>query len=212
LLQSPPFGEWAEPFGSQQVGSSAMPFKRNPINAENIDSLARYLAALPRIAWDNAAHNLLERTLDDSANRRIMLPEAFLTADELLTRTARIIKGLRIDDYGIRRNLETYGIFAATERLLMAAVRAGGDRQELHEVIREHSLAAWEAMRTGQANLLADTLCADPRITQLIPPEIAHEYLKAEAHIGDAPQRARKLAQIIQVTLDSKEVVHADAG
>ncbi|MDZ4669309.1 MAG: lyase family protein, partial [Phototrophicales bacterium] len=77
LLQSPPFGEWAEPFGSKQVGSSAMPFKRNPINAENIDSLARYVATLPRVAWDNAAHSLLERTLDDSANRRIILAEGF---------------------------------------------------------------------------------------------------------------------------------------
>src|SRR5690606_29686291 len=84
LLQSPPLGEWSEPFGQHQVGSSAMPFKRNPINAENIDSLARYLAALPRTAWDNAAHNLLERTLDDSANRRVILPEAFLAAEEIL--------------------------------------------------------------------------------------------------------------------------------
>lgn len=77
LLQSPPFGEWAEPFGAKQVGSSAMPFKRNPINAENIDSLARYVATLPRVAWDNAAHALLERTLDDSANRRIIWQKAF---------------------------------------------------------------------------------------------------------------------------------------
>ena len=84
ILQSPPIGEWAEPFGARQVGSSAMPFKRNPIDAENIDSLARHLAALPRVAWDNAAHSLLERTLDDSANRRSVLPEAFLIADELL--------------------------------------------------------------------------------------------------------------------------------
>jgi adenylosuccinate lyase len=189
-----------------------MPFKRNPINTENIDSLARYLAALPRVAWDNAAHNLLERTLDDSANRRIMLPEAFLTADELLIRATRIIKGLRIDDYGIHRNLETYGIFAATERLLMAAVRAGGDRQELHEVIREHSLSAWEAMRTGQANGLADMLCADPRITELIPSEQARDFLKAEAHIGDAPQRARQMAETVRATLESRETAHADAG
>ncbi|MCP4530178.1 MAG: adenylosuccinate lyase, partial [Delftia sp.] len=78
LLQSPPMGEWAEPFGRKQVGSSAMPFKRNPINAENMDSLARYVATLPRVAWDNAAHSLLERTLDDSGNRRLILPDAFL--------------------------------------------------------------------------------------------------------------------------------------
>lgn len=201
LLQSPPYGEWAEPFSAKQVGSSAMPFKRNPINAENIDSLARYLAALPRVAWDNAAHNLLERTLDDSANRRIMLPEAFLTADELLTRAIKIIKGLRIDEAGIRRNMESYGVFAATERLLMAAVRAGGDRQVLHEVIREHSLAAWEAVRLGQPNPLADRLCADERITQLMSAEQARELLNANAYVGDAPERARLMARWVREEL-----------
>ncbi|MCE2490952.1 MAG: adenylosuccinate lyase, partial [Anaerolineae bacterium] len=139
LLQSPTVGEWAEPFAARQVGSSAMPFKRNPVNAENIDSLARYLAALPRVAWDNGAHNLLERTLDDSANRRIMLPQASLCCEELLRRTLRILAGLRLDDRAIRLNLERYGLFAATERVLMAASLAGGDRQHLHEVIRGHS-------------------------------------------------------------------------
>ncbi len=206
LLQSPPYGEWAEPFAARQVGSSAMPFKRNPINAENIDSLARYLAALPRVAWDNAAHNLLERTLDDSANRRVMLPEAFLTADELLTRAIKIIKGLRIDEAGIRRNMETYGVFAATERLLMAAVRAGGDRQELHEVIREHSLAAWEAVRLGQVNPLADRLCADERITRLMSAEQARKLLNADAHIGDAPRRARLLAQSVREAINADRI------
>src|SRR5690606_37645894 len=125
LLQSPPLGEWSEPFGQHQVGSSAMPFKRNPINAENIDSLARYLAALPRTAWDNAAHNLLERTPDDSANRRVILPQAFHAAEEILRRAQRIIAGLRIDANAIRHNVALYGTFAATERVLMAAVRAG---------------------------------------------------------------------------------------
>ena len=86
ILQSPPIGEWAEPFGAKQVGSSAMPFKRNPINAEKIDSLARFMAGLPRVMWDNAAHSLLERTLDDSANRRVVLAEAFLSADEIIPR------------------------------------------------------------------------------------------------------------------------------
>jgi adenylosuccinate lyase len=208
LLQSPVFGEWSEPFGTQQVGSSAMPFKRNPINAENIDSLARYLAALPRVAWDNAAHNLLERTLDDSANRRVILPEAFLTADELLIRAKQIIQGLRIDESGIRRNLETYGVFAATERLLMVAVRAGGDRQELHAVIREHSLQAWEAIRHGQPNPLVERLCGDERISQLISSEKALELLQAQAHIGDAPQRARKLAQSIRQDTFIQEDAH----
>jgi len=209
LLQSPPFGEWSEPFGKSQVGSSAMPFKRNPINAENLDSLARYLAALPRIAWDNAAHNLLERTLDDSANRRLMLPEAFLTADELLTRAQKILAGLRIDEHGIRRNLDTYGVFAATERLLMEAVKCGGDRQELHEVIREHSLKAWEAVRLGQANPLRDSLCSDQRILHLVSLERARELLNAEAYIGDAPERARQLAAQVRNAIEKTEAHYA---
>ncbi|MBZ0284216.1 MAG: adenylosuccinate lyase [Anaerolineae bacterium] len=211
LLQSPPFGEWAEPFGKSQVGSSAMPFKRNPINAENLDSLARYLAALPRVAWDNAAHNLLERTLDDSANRRIMLPEAFLTADELLTRAQKILEGLRIDDPGIQRNLNIYGVFAATERLLMEGVKRGGDRQELHEVIREQSLKAWEAVRLGQNNPLADSLCSDERITRLMPPERARELLNAQAYIGDAPERALQLAQQVREAVEKTEAHYAEA-
>ncbi len=198
LLQSPVFGEWAEPFGSAQVGSSAMPFKRNPINAENIDSLARYVAALPRVAWDNAAHNLLERTLDDSANRRLLFPEAFLATDEILNRVQHVLAGLRIDDHAIQRNLNTYGIFAATERLLMAAARAGGNRQELHEIIREHSLAVWESLRTSAENPLRNRLCADSRLTALLPVEQIHELLRADAYIGDAPERARTLAAHIR--------------
>jgi adenylosuccinate lyase len=201
LLQSPPFGEWAEPFGRAQVGSSAMPFKRNPVNAENLDSLARLLAALPQVAWDNAAHNLLERTLDDSANRRAMLPEAFLIADELLLRAGRILAGLRIDAEAIRRNLETYGTFAATERLLMEAARSGGDRQSLHEAIREHSLAAWEALRQGRPNPLAETLSADERITAWVPAARVRDLLRADAYVGDAPERARAMATMIRQDL-----------
>ena len=105
LLQSPSIGELAEPFGDKQVGSSAMPFKRNPIRSEKINSLARFLASLPRIAWDNAAHSLLERTLDDSANRRILLPEACLAADELLRTANSILSKLRVDETAIARNL-----------------------------------------------------------------------------------------------------------
>lgn len=203
LLQSPPFGEWAEPFGAKQVGSSAMPFKRNPINAENIDSLARHVAALPRVAWDNAAHHLLERTLDDSGNRRSVLPEAFLGTDEILKRLIRILSNLRIDTRAVERNLSVYGTFAATERVLMEAARHGGDRQELHEVIREHSLAAWEALRNGQPNTLPESLSSDPRITQYIAPDDVRGLLDASGHIGDAPARARQLAAAIREALKS---------
>jgi adenylosuccinate lyase len=114
LLQSPNMGEMSEPFGEKQVGSSAMPFKQNPIRSEKINSLARYLASLPRIAWDNAANSLLERTLDDSANRRILLPEACLAADELLLTARTIINNLHIDETAMSNNLANYGPFAAT--------------------------------------------------------------------------------------------------
>lgn len=201
LLQSPPFGEWAEPFGKKQIGSSAMPFKRNPIHSENMNSLTRYIASLPRVAWDNAAHHLLERTLDDSANRRIVLPEAFLATDEVLKRMQRLLTGLRIDEHSIQQNLADYGVFAATERLLMEAARKGGNRQELHEVIREQSMAAWAALREGKANPLADLLAADSRITDYVPVAEIPELLKAEKHVGDAPERARNLAQTIREAL-----------
>jgi adenylosuccinate lyase len=198
LLQSPPFGEWGEPFGKKQIGSSAMPFKRNPINAENMNSLARYVATLPRVGWDNAAHSLLERTLDDSGNRREVLPSAFLACDELLKRMHRLIDNMSIDENAIKRNLATYGVFAATERVLMEAVRQGGDRQVLHDVIREHSMTAWEAMRAGDENPLADLIAEDTRITAFVPAANVPQLLRAEAHVGDAPERARNLARSIR--------------
>jgi adenylosuccinate lyase len=194
LLQSPPIGEWSEPFGAKQVGSSAMPFKRNPVKAENMDSLARYLAQLPRVAWDNAANSLLERTLDDSGNRRIILPEAFLCADELLINARRLVGGLVVNEGAVARNLAAYGPFAATERLLMAAVKAGGDRQALHEVIRGHALEAWAQVAVGLPNPLIEALCADPRIAHHLDPQTARSLLDAQGYLGDAPQRARRIA------------------
>jgi adenylosuccinate lyase len=194
VLQSPSIGEWAEPFGARQVGSSAMPFKRNPINAEKIDSLARLIAALPRVLWDNAAHSLLERTLDDSANRRAALPEAFLACDEIIRVATHIVSGLRVDGAQIARNMRAYGPFAATERLLMAVVRAGADRQEMHERIRQHSLAAWVALSAGEPNPLIDMLCADPEITRYVAAAGVRAVLDAGAYVGDAPPRARAIA------------------
>jgi adenylosuccinate lyase len=198
ILQSPPIGEWSEPFGAKQVGSSAMPFKRNPINAEKIDSLARYLAQLPRVAWDDAAHSLLERTLDDSANRRVILPEAFLCADELLSTAQKLMRGLVINEAAIARNFAIYGPFAATERLLMAAVKAGANRQEMHEVIREHALQAWAEIGAGRPNRLIDTVCADPRVTQHVDALTAHTLLDARAYVGNASQKARMIVARLQ--------------
>jgi adenylosuccinate lyase len=197
LLQSPPLGELGEPFGEKQVGSSAMPFKRNPIRAEKINSLARYLASLPRLAWDNAAHTLLERTLDDSANRRILLPEACLAADELLRTANSILGKLRVDQAAIARNLEIYGPFAATERVLMALVKAGADRQAMHERIRLQAMRAWEALRAGGENPLTLGLCQDEQITAFLPAGEIRRLMDARSHVGDAPRRARAMARLI---------------
>lgn len=203
LLQSPPIGEWSEPFGQHQVGSSAMPFKRNPINAEKIDSLARFVASLPAVAWHNAAHSLLERTLDDSANRRVILPEAFLAVDEILRVGQRLVQNLRVDQAAVANTLATYGVFAATERLLMEAVKAGADRQAMHELIRRHSLAAWTAVAAGQSNPLAERLAHDPDVLRVLPGARIRELLDASAYVGDAPERARILAGQIRATLSS---------
>ena len=170
VLQSGPFGEVGEPYGAEQVGSSAMPFKQNPELSERISSLARFVAALPQVAWGNAADALLERTLDDSANRRVIIPEAFLALDECLLLAKRVYAGLRIHEARLAANLATFGPFIGAEPLLMELARRGADRQRLHEVIRRHAAAAWEAVRRGEPNPLADALAADPEITAYLSP------------------------------------------
>ena len=201
LLQSPLFGEMAEPFGRRQVGSSAMPFKRNPVASETICSLARAVAGLPRVAWDNAALSALERTLDDSANRRSALPEAFLAVDEILSRMNGIVRGLRLGREAMARNLAVYGPFAATEPLLMALAVAGADRQEMHERIRQNAMAAWEAVQRGEDNPLADLLAADVEITRHLPSDAVRRLMAEGAGVGDAPERSRALARTIREAL-----------
>ena len=181
-----------------------MPFKRNPIRSENIDSLARFVAALPRVAWDNAAHSLLERTLDDSANRREVLPSAFLAADELLATAQRIIGDLRIYDGAIERNLAAYGDFAATERLLMALVAAGADRQEMHELIRDTSMQAWQVVQAGVGeNPLRVLLSRDVGILRYLSEAEVLALFDARGHVGDAPARARAMASQVLRELDA---------
>jgi adenylosuccinate lyase len=198
LLQSPLHGEVNESFGEKQVGSSAMPFKRNPIRAEKINSLGRYLATLPRLAWDNAAHSLLERTLDDSANRRILLPEACLATDEMLRSATGILATLEVNEPAIVRNMTVFGPFAATERLLMALVKAGADRQEMHERIRRLAMHAWEAIHQDGMNPLINSICQDVEITEYLSEDEIHHLLDAWSHVGDAPHRARSLAKTIR--------------
>jgi adenylosuccinate lyase len=198
ILQAPPYGEWSEPFKKKQVGSSAMPFKRNPIHSEKLDSLCRTLAQLPRIAWDNAAHSLLERTLDDSANRRTLLPEAFLIADEILEVTHKIISGLVVNQEIIKKNLEIYGPFAATERVLMALVKKGADRQEMHEKIRAHTMQAWEAIKQGQENPLLETVTNDPEFNTILSQEELSSAMDASTYTGSAGSRALTITQFTE--------------
>ncbi len=199
VLSSPEFGEASEPFGSAQVGSSAMPFKRNPILSERIDSLARLLVGYSETAWQNAATNLLERTLDDSANRRTILPEALLCTDELIALAQRVIDGLRVDERRIAQNLRTYGPFSGTEAVMMEAVRSGGDRQALHESLRRASMEAWEALARGQDNPLSRLLAEDPNLTSMVDPAEIRRLLDPGEHVGTAPQRARLLADRVEL-------------
>ncbi len=204
LLQSPPIGEASEYFAEKQVGSSAMPFKRNPINAEKIDSLARMLAVYPQVAWQNAANSLLERTLDDSANRRTILPEAFLVADEMLRVMTRLVGKMTIHRETIQRNLEMYAPFACTERIMMAAAGRGGDRQALHERLREHALISWEVVRKGQSNPLINRLRSDEEILKLVSSEEIGQLADVSSYTGIAVSASRELVAQIRQTIASQ--------
>jgi adenylosuccinate lyase len=202
ILQSPPIGELSEPFGSRQVGSSAMPFKRNPIKAEKIDSLARLLAGMPRLAWDNASHSLLERTLDDSANRRTLLPEAFLITDEILSVASVVVQGLVLDETAMQHNLQQYGPFAASERVLMALGKHGADRQEMHERLRQHAMQAWRSVKDGDRNPLLALIRDDEVFNSYLDAEQLSNLLDVGAYTGDAADRARRLVATIHDALE----------
>jgi adenylosuccinate lyase len=156
------WGELEEPFEQEQVGSSAMPYKRNPMRAERMCGLARFVMGLQATAGQTAAVQWMERTLDDSAPRRLVLPQAFLATDAVLVIYANVAGGLVVLPGGIARNLADHLPFLASEKILMAATTAGGDRQTLHEALRTHSHAATARMRDGHANDLAARLAADP--------------------------------------------------
>jgi adenylosuccinate lyase len=156
------WGEMEEPFETEQVGSSAMPYKRNPMRAERMCGLARFVMGLLATTEQTAATQWFERTLDDSAPRRLVLPQAFLATDAQLVLYANIAGGLVVVPGAIRRALEQYLPFLSSERILMEGTKAGGDRQELHEAIRRHSHAATARIRDGHDNDLAERLAADP--------------------------------------------------
>ena len=151
-----------EPFEKNQIGSSAMAYKRNPMRCERICSLSRYLMADAANSPMTASVQWLERTLDDSANRRIALPEGFLCADAVLRLCQNVTNGLHVNEKIVDRTIREYLPFLATENIMMEAVKRGSDRQELHERIRQHSMAATARMKEGERCDLLDRLAADP--------------------------------------------------
>ncbi|MCL2348459.1 MAG: adenylosuccinate lyase [Planctomycetaceae bacterium] len=155
--------EMEEPFEKNQIGSSAMAYKRNPMRSERICSLARFVMSLPANCAATLAVQWFERTLDDSANRRLVLPQAFLAVDSILILCRNVAEGMVVYPKVIERNLRAELPFMATENILMAAVEAGGDRQELHELIRQHSQAAAAVVKgQGGDNDLIERLQSDP--------------------------------------------------
>lgn len=201
ILQSPPVGEWSEPFGKKQVGSSAMPFKKNPINSEKICSLGRFIVQLPNIALENATLSYLERTLDDSANKRLIIPEGFLALDEMLDTAKKIIEGLVIYEKRIAYNLLQYAPFSASEVILLELVKKGANRQEMHEVLREISLQAWANVQNGEPNPFVSLLTNNKKILKYLTQEQLLNLLDVSEHVGDAPQRALLLVKKINKAL-----------
>ena len=182
-------GEILEPFETEQVGSSAMAYKRNPMRAERMTSLARFVIELQGNGWHTAAEQWLERTLDDSANRRLVLPEAFLATDGILVLTTNVAAGLEVREAVIARHVVAQMPFLATEGLLMRAVKAGGDRQRFHEVIRAHSLAVAQAVaERGAPNDLLERLARDPAFKAL-KVAIRPDDVDPKAYVGRAPRQ-----------------------
>ena len=197
--------ELEEPFEKNQIGSSAMPWKRNPMRSERICSLARLvIAALDNLAH-TAANQWFERTLDDSANRRVSLAEMFLATDAILILFQNVAAGLVVHSAVVKRNLDEELPFLASEALLMAAVKAGADRQDAHEAIRVHSRTASEAIHRGETNPMAALLAEDPRFAAVA--EEMGELLEGSRHVGRAPEQ---VVEFVEDHVDPQLANYAD--
>jgi adenylosuccinate lyase len=180
--------EVEEPFEAGQVGSSAMAYKRNPMRCERVCSLARYLMNLPQCAANTHSSQWFERTLDDSAIRRIVLPEGFLAADVVLSTLASIADGLHVWPNVIRAHVNAELPFMATEVILMQGVKAGGDRQALHEAIRTHSMAAGMRVKEeGASNDLLERVAADPLFAAI--KDNLSDHVDPHRFVGRAPEQ-----------------------
>ena len=188
-----------EPFEKNQIGSSAMAYKRNPMRSERICSLARYLMADAMNAPMTASTQWLERTLDDSANRRISLPEGFLCADAILRLTQNVTNGLHVNEKIIEKTVKEYLPFIATENLMMEAVKRGGDRQEIHEIIRRCSMEATAKMKNGEECDLLARLAAEKEFG-LTEAEMT-ELLAPALYIGRCPEQVSAFVEKIKPLL-----------
>ena len=199
MLQA--FGEIEEPFESEQIGSSAMAYKRNPMRSERINSLARFVASLEPNANQTHAVQYFERTLDDSANRRLVIPEAFLATDAILILMVNIAKGLEVHPARIRQRVSDELPFMATEDLIIRAVDAGGDRQAIHEVIRRHSVAAARAMKDeGKRNDMLERLAQDSEYG--VPMDDLRQALAPSRFIGRAAAQVDEfLVEVVEPLL-----------
>ncbi len=199
MLQS--FGEIEEPFGKEQIGSSAMAYKRNPMRSERINSLARFVLSIAGTANETHSVQYFERTLDDSAVRRITIPEAFLATDAIVILLENVVSGLEVHPARIRQRINEELPFMATEALIVRAVQAGGDRQAVHEVIRVHSIAAARAMKDeGKPNDMLERLAADPAFP--VPSADLAQITDASRFVGRAPQQVDDfLAEVIDPIL-----------
>ena len=200
MLQA--FGEVEEPFETEQIGSSAMAYKRNPMRAERINALARFVLNLEANANETHSVQFFERTLDDSANRRLALPEAFLATDAILLLMLNVASGLEVHPARVRSRVRDELPFMATEELIVRAVRAGGDRQAAHEVIRRHSIAAARAVKhEGRANDMLERLAADPEFG--VPLADLQAAADPVRYIGRAPEQVDEfLAEVVAPLLD----------
>jgi len=177
-----------EPFAEKQIGSSAMAYKRNPMRSERVCSIARYVMTLPNTAAGTHSTQWFERTLDDSANRRIILPEGFLGTDAILAISTNVASGMRIWPLVIERRIQEELPFMATENIMMACVKAGGDRQELHEVIRLHAVAAANRVKEeGVENDLLDRVRTDSRFAAIH--DTLDSMLDPSGFVGRAPEQ-----------------------
>jgi len=199
MLQS--FGEIEEPFEKEQIGSSAMAYKRNPMRCERINSLARFVLSLESNANQTHSAQYFERTLDDSANRRITIPESFLATDAILILWENVVSGLEVHPARIKARIADELPFMATEKLIVRAVERGGDRQQVHEVIRLHSVATARAMKdAGAANDLFTRLAADKAFG--VPMDDLAAVADPMQFVGRAPEQVDEfLAEVVDPIL-----------